>query len=261
MQFVLRTELWAPAHHPLSLSEDAIMVFRFSLKPEQGSGVSLDRFRLLLSAEEQTRAERFRLAMHRNRFVVARATLRFLLGSLLGEAPQTLPLLVGHDGKPYLPGYPLHFNLSHSGDLAIVGVSRSRRLGIDVEEIRPLSDITHLAQNFTEQESRRFQPDAVPQLPPRSFFECWTRKEAVMKATGKGLSLSLRGFTVSFYPDPEVVLHSGSEDVSQWLLFDLAMGPSYSGALAVDGFLQDSRGPLAIECWDATQLRDRLIAC
>ncbi|MFO8039812.1 MAG: 4'-phosphopantetheinyl transferase superfamily protein [Sodalinema sp.] len=140
----------------------------------------------LLAIAERERAQRYRRGEDRHRFVLTRCWLRRLLGVYLGQDPRALRFEVTSRGKPFLAGFPLLFNLSHSGDWALLAFGRDRPLGIDVEAHRSVS-VMSLARRF-------FQPSELARLealPPteqeRLFFEYWTAKEAYLKATGEGL--------------------------------------------------------------------------
>lgn len=157
-----------------------------------------DRWRLL-SEQERARADRFVFAKHRSRFIHGRARLREILAEYLGAAPENLAFTEGAHGKPRLAkNGELHFNLSHTEELAVLGVSRDIELGVDVEWVRPIKeDIAARFFSPLECATLRSLPEAVQ---PRAFLECWTRKEAYIKASGEGLSLPLDSFDVAFGP-------------------------------------------------------------
>lgn len=143
----------------------------------------------LLSGDEAARARRFHFDRDRHRYVRGRGFLRRLLGQNTGQAAASLTLATGPQGKPFLPDHALWFNLSHSGDLAVLALSSSGPVGIDVEFVDRVVDSGGLAQ-------RCFCPheiDALMALPeaarPARFFAYWTAKEARMKLTGEGMTL------------------------------------------------------------------------
>lgn len=141
----------------------------------------------LLSADETTRARHFHL--HRDRYVRGRGFLRSVPGQVSGRDPARLTFGTGAQGKPFLPGRDLAFNLSHSRDLAVPGISHAAPLGIDLAFIDRAADITGLAQTcLTSGEA-----DVLTALPEDArrarFFALWTAKEARMKLTGEGMSL------------------------------------------------------------------------
>ncbi len=155
----------------------------------------------LLSDSEVARAGRFRSPLHGERYTVAHGRLRLLLAQLLEREPRQIDFTAGADGKPELAGAAasagLHFNLSHSGALGLVGWSWRRDIGVDVEVWRTMSDEAALVQRyFSEVEAAAW--NALPQaLRHEAFFNLWTRKEAYVKALGCGLGLPLHSFDVS----------------------------------------------------------------
>jgi len=192
----------------------------------------------LLSPDESERARRFRFERDRRRFAVARGFLREVLGFSTGAHPRELEFRYGPRGKPRLAGEgDLAFNLSHSEDIAICAVGRGCSLGVDVERIRPFADAQRLAEQFfspTELAVFRTVPARDRLL---SFFNCWTRKEAWVKATGDGLSRSLDDFDVTLAPGTPARLlrvREAPEEAERWTLRDLAPASGYVGAVAIE---------------------------
>jgi len=196
----------------------------------------------LLSAGERQRAARFRFERDRRRFVAARALLRELLAERLAARPETIELVYGKHGKPALARYDLQFNVSHSGDVAAYAFARGCGIGIDVEEIRALPEAGAIAARMFS----RSENDAYAALPAREkqqgFFNCWTRKEAVVKALGDGLSLPLDQFDVSLAPGESArMLRNGTArgEGAGWRLESLCPFPGFVAAVAcVHGALQ-----------------------
>ena len=155
----------------------------------------------LLSADELQRANRFRFARDRDRYVIGRAWLRRVLAAYLRQAPADLVITYGPQGKPQLAvpaAAAITFNASGSLGRALLAVSTVRQIGVDIELVRAIKDAPALAKrHFSADESRALQslqPDAVSaQLMSRSFLIAWTRKEAVVKALGIGLNDQLSG--------------------------------------------------------------------
>jgi 4'-phosphopantetheinyl transferase len=150
----------------------------------------------LLSDDERTRAARFIRARDRRRFVCCRATLRSILGGLLGQAPGAIRFRSGGQGKPELDSegtvadstFALRFNVSHSSELAIIGVCRGREVGIDIERVRAITEADRIvASYFTLTEQAEFATLAGA-AKAEAFFRGWTRKEAILKGLGIGLS-------------------------------------------------------------------------
>lgn len=195
-----------------------------------------------ISSDEYKRAMRFRFPQGRNRYMVARALLREVLAGYLGSEPRALSFQYGRYGKPTLAGTfaesEIRFNVSHSCGGALVGVAQGREIGVDLEFIRPLSDLRDLAEScFSIAEKAALE--ALPEHERlRGFFDGWTRKEAYLKATGKGLSFSLQSFEVSLAPGPgrrALMLPDGSKNEPALTLVSLAPRADYSAAVVVDG--------------------------
>ena len=204
-----------------------------------------------LSLEDRIRADRFRFESDRRKFCVARASLRLILGRYLKAKPGRLQIETGDYGKPYFAdpkaSQGLRFNLSHSNQLALIAIAREREVGIDIEYMRPNFVTDEVAGYFfspAEAEQLRSLP---VEAKTESFFNCWTRKEAYIKARGEGLYCALDQFDVSLMPGaPAMLLNSriDSKEVSRWSFKDLFAEPRYSATLAVE------RGFSRLVLWD-----------
>lgn len=196
-----------------------------------------DRGRAVLSDEELARASRFVYDLHRNRYVAGRVALRELLGRYLDLPASDVCFRYSEYGKPEVPRETLRFNVAHSGDLAVIGLTAHDRLGVDVERIRELRDIDGIAQSvFSERELEAFQA-LRGSSKTQAFFDCWTRKEAFVKAVGEGLSCALDAFDVTLRPGDEarlVELQGSTARAAAWSLFDLAPMNGWVGAVAVE---------------------------
>jgi 4'-phosphopantetheinyl transferase len=145
---------------------------------------------VLLSADERERADRFHFQRDKNCFINSRAALRQILGSYLSKDPGTLEFTYNPHGKPHLPGTPLQFNLSHSGELALIAITTASAIGVDVELIRDDLLIAALADAIlSDQELTAFR-EMSPAQQQSEFFRIWVIKEAYTKAIGKGLSIA-----------------------------------------------------------------------
>jgi 4'-phosphopantetheinyl transferase len=200
-----------------------------------------------LRADELARAEEFGSARARRRFVVARGTLRVLLGDLLGEAPQSIAIEEGASGKPRLAdaGHRLGFNVSHSGDLALICIAEGVEVGVDLEYLRPIPDAVAIARRRFAPEEARFVEKGGPADAGRRFLTCWTRKEALAKALGAGLSFDLRSFSVPLEEPSGVVSLDppGEEQTQRWSISDVPMGSEYVAALALPASAEVRRAP------------------
>ena len=190
-----------------------------------------------LSLEEKARADRFHFANDRKRFAVARGLLRELLGAYLRQAPAHLEFSYGQHGKPALSGGNslggLCFNLSHSANLVVYAIARERNLGIDVEHVRPDSAGDDIAQRYFSAREVKDLRTLPPENRVEGFFNCWTRKEAYLKATGMGLQIALDSFAVSLLPNQPAQFLSGVE--TQWHLAAHRPAEGYVAALVYDG--------------------------
>ena len=198
-----------------------------------------------LSPEEQRRAERFVRDQDRQRFIVSHAALRMILGQYLGLPPGRVEMEVAAGGKPSLapsPGLlPLRFNLSHSEERALVGITLDQRIGVDVEHWRAVVDAENIVKRyFSVGERTRWQTLAEDERRD-AFFRGWTRKEAYLKARGVGLSAGLDQFDVSLVPGQPTRLVEGGETnhtATPWQVYDVSPGRGYSAAFAVEGEIE-----------------------
>lgn len=190
----------------------------------------------MLSAEETMRATRFVKERDAMRFSTGRAYLRLILSHYLDASPHELLLKTNAFGKPQIGASskpPLQFNLSHSSDKAVLAVCDSFPVGIDIEEIKPITE--DVARHFF---SAR-ECAALKALPPEhylhAFYRCWTRKEAFVKAHGTGLMLPLDSFDVAIHADapPRLERLEGDADApGRWTLLNLETPDGFAGAIA-----------------------------
>ena len=189
--------------------DDALHVWSKDLAP----GADFCDMELLLSVEELQRANRFRFAQDRDRYVIGRAWLRQVIAAYLIQMPADLLLASGPQGKPQLAASyasAITFNASGSLGRALLAVSTGRQVGVDIELIRTIKDAPALANRyFSADESRalqRLQHDSAPeQVLSRLFLIGWTRKEAVVKALGIGLNDRLSDIETGIEPDDRAV--------------------------------------------------------
>lgn len=186
-----------------------------------------------LSHDELKRAERFKFDSLRNFYVFCRGTLRHILSQYTGIDAKSLQFHYGEKGKPSLPPeFEIRFNVSHSGSLFVCAVSKNLDLGVDVEEIRSMNDMTAIAQDFFAPSEQRNLARIAEVNRTQSFYECWTRKEAVIKATGEGVSRMLDTFEVAFGPGVVARLVRFNDETSPiWNMESFVPRPGYVGAL------------------------------
>lgn len=208
----------------------------WSLSLDQPLAV-LSALEQVLSEEERRRAAAFRLPAPRQQFIVARGALRTLLGRYLDTPPAHCAFNVNDFGKPFLrtPSVDLRFNVAHSGAQALIAVARAVEVGVDIEIHRPLGDSHGLARTIlSPADLARWQqlPEAIRMA---AFYSIWTRKEAVAKAVGQGLSMEFTAMEVSFEPNqPAELLRIAAPwgEPRDWTLRTLATVAGYSAALA-----------------------------
>lgn len=230
-----------------TLPESQVHVWAIRL---DGSEDRVRRLARVLSRDEMDRANRFRFDVHRHRFIAARSAMRHLLAEYSGVAPEALRFHYGHRGKPDLPDFPwLHFNLSHSEERALLGVTRIAPVGVDVEHLRSMPDLMDIAERFFARgEVERLSQQPSSEHEP-CFFRCWTRKEAYLKAIGEGLAVPLNRFEVTHEPDREprfLDFRDPDETPEAWSLHHLDPDEGYFGAVA----LRASPQAVRLESWD-----------
>lgn len=188
-----------------------------------------------MSVDERERAARFRMERHRDAFIVARGALRMLLARYVERPFEDLAFIYGPKGKPSLAGNALDFNVSHTDGVAVFAFARRCELGVDVERIHALTDMMEIAGRFFcpgESEELTGLPEGERE---RAFFDCWTRKESYVKATGNGLSTPLTDFRVTLCPGERARFIHVENDRSaalQWTLHNLPIAQPFAAALA-----------------------------
>jgi 4'-phosphopantetheinyl transferase len=195
----------------------------------------------LLSSDEKARAGRYFFAHLQRSFVVSRGALRFLLAGYTDIPPEDLTFTYPRAGKPELSEKhdpKVFFNLSHSNELVLYAFSHTRNIGIDIEYVRTVNDLELIAErNFSMHEKvelKTLSPDTVLD----GFFNCWTRKEAYIKAIGDGISFPLHEFDVSLKPGQPARLLSirgSAQEATRWSMVELHMAADYAAALVVEG--------------------------
>jgi 4'-phosphopantetheinyl transferase len=229
---------WPEPPETLSLATGEVHVWRLAL--DQPENV-LARFRETLEAHELERASRFHFDKHRNHFIVGRGGLRYVLALYLDAKPEEFRFSYGTYGKPALVGERLRFNVSHSHGMALFAVAADREVGVDVEHIRADFATEDIARRFFS----RLEVAAFNALRKEeqvaAFFRCWTRKEAYIKAIGRGMSEPLDAFDVTLAPGEAELLRAEGQDVSRWAMFDIDVGADYAGALLTEAPVSNIR--------------------
>lgn len=227
---------WPESDAPPELKGTDVHVWAFPLRVTPERLVTL---RALLTRDELAKADRIVVAVKREQSAVSRGVARTLLSAYTGVPAADLRFRYGDKGRPHLDGAgeELVFNVSHSGDVGMLAVTRAGELGVDVERLDPKVDLIGIGRRF-------FSPiehaDLVTQegdALTRAFFRAWTRKESYLKARGTGLSLPLDGFDVTLLPEQEPRLLATRFDpgnAARWTLTELDPCDGYVGALCAD---------------------------
>lgn len=228
---------------PLVVQNTHIWIARLVARPAM-----LQRSWEILDREERIRAERFQFEIHRNNFILSHGFMREVLGRYLETDPAKIAFRIDRYGKPHLAGIDgLQFNLSESGSLAALAISYGRLVGVDVERIRPIPDLDAMADQCFSESERAVLRALSSTEKEAAFFTFWTRKEAYIKAVGKGLSIPLHSFdTSSELSESSRLIFSrdGPPDIECWWISDLPPIKGYAGAVAVEG-----RGS-GLACWE-----------
>jgi 4'-phosphopantetheinyl transferase len=227
-------------HSGFVLTSDSIHVWVMSTRADPEV---VSRFETLLTKEEISRAFRLRIQNAKDSFILTRGGLRLLLGRYICQTPTQIEIKYQAKGKPFVSSpAEVQFNVSHSGGLALYAFLTGTIVGVDVEHIRPISNAHDVASRF-------FNPQEVKELASlpeqnfaSSFFTCWTRKEAFVKALGGGLSATLSDFCVTLLPgEPAriVSVGDGTASAEDWNLRDVNLGNEYAAAIAYCGKLRE----------------------
>lgn len=234
--------IWTDAPAKNTLTANAVHVW---LVRAEGAGLCLACCENLLSAAERERAARFKFEQDRRLYVAAHAALRSILAGYLNAAPAKLEFETGPRGKPRLaPAFAhdkLEFNLSHSSAVALIAVAPEKEIGVDVERIREDFGFAEVAKRyFTAKEVSAIE--ALPEdLRRRAFYQCWTSKEALLKAKGVGLSGELDEVEIVLDGDGRVRIESR---LPGWCLNEIGPCDGYAGAMALEA------NEIDLRCYD-----------
>jgi 4'-phosphopantetheinyl transferase len=195
----------------------------------------------LLTPEEQDRASRRRAGHVRDQFVLARASLRTLLGHALELDPLEVPIYESSHGKPETPamnGRSVSYNVAHSQGTILIALCRRGTVGVDVEHLDRATDIMEVAQfSFTPNEIAKLAALEDPDQRKLAFYRCWTQKEAIIKADGRGLSLSLSTFDVPIHSArsaPIRIAETPDDAEKLYFVSEILLGDQAVGAIALE---------------------------
>jgi 4'-phosphopantetheinyl transferase len=200
----------------------------------------------MLTEAEHARAKRFRFRADHERFIIRRGLLRVILRRYLPDATSEIQLRAGPNGKPELASPAgadsLQFNLSHSPQLALYAVARAVPVGVDIELVRPIDDLEDVASRFFTLSEATMLQAVSGSRKLEAFFNCWTRKEAILKAMGQGITDGVDGVEVTVAPGETaraLRVTSDAEPASAWSLHALRPAKGYVGALAYRGAVRE----------------------
>lgn len=240
--------LWKPAPEQLLLAEDEVHVWRASLDCGASTINLLSEY---LNPEEHERAKRFYFQDNRENFSVARGILRDVLSRYIHTPPTEINFSYNEYGKPFMAeevgDRPLRFNLSHSCGLGLYAIVVNRDVGVDVEFVRNDLAYMEIVECFFSHKESKILRELPKEQQLIAFYNCWTRKEAFIKALGKGLSYPLDQFSVAAAPEKPVHLldmEIKSVEGLRFSLVELFPGNSYIAAMAVEGRIS------TIHYWD-----------
>jgi 4'-phosphopantetheinyl transferase len=224
-----------PSDH-LSMQHGAVHLWAWNF---ECSADDLDRYTALLSSDEHFRMQKFHFEEDRTRYTVSHAALRILLGQYLDVRPASISFEQNEFGKPslapVLEATELTFNLSHTKRVGLLAIAAGLATGVDIEEIRPVERGT-VDRYFSAQERAALTTLTGSEW-LEGFYNCWTRKEAILKAEGIGLNVKLDAFDVSLIPNAKAEVlgvRRNAGFTSSWHLVELRPASGTVGALATD---------------------------
>jgi 4'-phosphopantetheinyl transferase len=235
---------WLPGSASKPLETNEVHLWRV---PHEADARQLARYERFLSGEEQEQASRFHAPRSRKEFTQTRACLRLLLAHYSSVRASSLRFSAGPFGKPALVGLPLSFNVSHTEGVSMIAIARHAAVGVDVERVLPALDLLAIATtHFSANELSKLRSLTGAEL-TESFFRCWTRKEAFLKAQGLGLPHGLDAFEVTLLPHEAAAVLACTwlpAAPERWALVHFEPMPGISGALAIEQPLEESAQPL-----------------
>lgn len=182
--------------------------------------------------EERVRAARFHNDVDARHFLARRAATRRLLAPRLGIEPDAVVVARGPFGKPYLPASSIGVSVSHSGPLVLIAIADGLPLGCDIEQAIPRADLLAIAEHYFTRAEFAHIESLAPNQRVAAFYDCWTRKEAYLKAVGAGMSLPMNSFEFVDSGSGVARLANGG---AEWLSISWAPSPGYRAAVAAPG--------------------------
>ncbi len=222
-----------------SIAEHMVHLFQLNWaeqQPSQLNDVETDPW-FYLRYDERQRALRLQRPQARLQFIHTRVWLKRCLQKYCGGAAEDIDLAYTSNGKPYLAKQEfkyIQFNLSHSGIMAILGITSHRSIGIDIEQIKPNRDHLALAQRYFSPKEQAWLAAQPLEAQMSAFFQIWVRKEAWLKALGKGITVPLEQMETHLPDAPVFYLQSASSS-DRWLGMDIPINHHYKAAIVLEG--------------------------
>lgn len=227
--------MWQTPSQLPKLRDQQVHIWRANLGL---STPKIEELMTYLSPDEVVRANKFRFAQHKSRFIAARGILRQLLGNYLEVSPCSLTFTYSDRGKPQLPQNSLlQFNLSHSQEYGLFGFTLNHLIGVDLEYQRAMPDALNIAQRFFSDREFKILEEMPQEQQAGLFFQLWTAKEAYLKAIGTGLSGSLASVEIFFDENHTFYLSPSQEnriETKDWSLYSCTPEINYLGAIAIN---------------------------
>lgn len=234
---MLTDEKWTTVQEPPAPGPGEIHVWRYLLEGRHYSTRALARYEQALSPHEQQRHGRIASAEGKTHYLTSHGVMRAILASYLEIDPGALHVHLSALGKPFLHPeqhkHPVQFNLSHSHGMALLAVARDFEVGVDIEQMRPsIAYMKLAARYFSSTELQQLQQQAEEQQ-QLAFYMSWARKEALVKASGKGIARGLHDFEVPVTTQHVTApVQMVSASASSWMVSDLPPTPGYVAAVA-----------------------------
>jgi len=233
---------WQTVHAIPSLPGGELHIWRIGLPllPDV-----LDSFHSLLTPQEVERANRLRQPQARQQFIAGRGILRRILAAASGLDPHLIPITTAPNGKPAFAQSGIAFNVAHSGDTVLIALHRGGSIGIDIECIDPTRSFMEIAQHsFTPSENLSLLAIDDPDERRDTFYQLWTRKEAIAKADGRGLVLPFTSFHIPPFPANSTPIPIDQTETTPRRTFyvtDLPLETGLAGAMALDSPIHEMK--------------------
>ncbi len=227
---------WSLPLEDVYLESDEIHIWLCNLDVSEQS---IKKSKEILSIAEIEKANKFHFLNDKKSYVISHANLRAILSKYLNKDAKKIGFSYNKFGKPFLQDpkdKSICFNLSHSGNFCLIGVTRSDKIGVDIEKINKEFSSLEIAKNYFSKK----EYSEILNLPiherTKAFYYCWTRKEAYIKAEGKGLSIELDSFDVTISEKKVKILRiNDSSNVNNWQLYNLPINDEYCASVALYG--------------------------